>query len=520
VRLARSYRNNLAHALRERALLLAMRGRPGRARRCLDESLASAERLGMREEAARSRLARGRIGLLEGWAGAEEDIAAAERALQAMESELAVGTAAARDPVAEQFGVLLETGRRFASARRREEVFAAAREGAAALLGGERCLILEVSGAKVEPATEGDRGSFSQAVVHHVVSEGTLLAVEEEEPLPSQSPARGCVRSALCAPIQVRDRIAACLYVRCPQPDRLFGEIEKGLAEFVVSLAGAALENAEGFAAVQAHSEGLARRVEELSQEVRDTNLRKAEFIGVLSHEFRNPLAAICNSVYVLGRVPPGAAQATQALAVLERQVHQLRRLTDDLLDVARISRGKVRLLREVLELKELVRRTAEDQRQIFTNRGVELEVVDDDDEPLHVNADPTRLAQVVGNLLQNAAKFTPPGGRTTLSLERTDEDQVAITVRDTGTGIEPALLQRLFEPFVQAEETLARSTGGLGLGLALVKELIELHGGSVSAFSEGAGKGATFVVRLPIEQEEVSMLSIERPLCRSQDLG
>jgi signal transduction histidine kinase/tetratricopeptide (TPR) repeat protein len=520
VRLARSYRNNLAHALRERALLLAMRGRPGKARRCLDESLASAERLGMGEEAARSRLARGRIGLLEGWAGAEEDIASAERTLQAMESELAVGTAAARDPVAEQFGVLLETGRRLASARRREEVFAAAREGAAALLGEERCLILEVSGAKVEPATEGDRGDFSQAVVRHVVSEGKLLAVEGEEPLPSQSPALGSVRSALCAPIQVRDRIAACLYVRRPRPDRLFGEIEKGLAEFVVSLAGAALENAEGFAAVQAHSEGLARRVEELSQEVRDTNLRKAEFIGVLSHEFRNPLAAICNSVYVLGRVPPGAAQATQALAVLERQVHQLRRLTDDLLDVARISRGKVRLLREVLELKELVRRTVEDQRQIFTNRGVELEVVDDDDEPLHVNADPTRLAQVVGNLLQNAAKFTPPGGRTTLSLERTDEDQVAITVRDTGTGIEPALLQRLFEPFVQAEETLARSTGGLGLGLALVKELIELHGGSVSAFSEGAGKGATFVVRLPIEQEEVSMLSIERPLCRSQDLG
>jgi signal transduction histidine kinase/tetratricopeptide (TPR) repeat protein len=499
VRLARSYRNNLAHALRERALLLAMRGRPGTARRCLDESLASAERLGMREEAARSRLARGRIGILAGWAGAEEDIAAAEQVLEAMESELAVGTAAARDPVAEQFGVLLETGRRLASARKRGEVFAAVREGAAALLGGERCLILEVSGAQVEPATEGDRGSFSQAVVHRVLSEGRLLALEEQV-LPSQSPVPGCMRSALCAPIQVRDRIAACLYVRRLQPDRLFGEVEKRVAELLVSLAGAALENAEGFATVHALSEGLGRRVEELVQELRDTDRRKAEFIGVLSHELRNPLAAICSSVYILGRAPPGAEQATQALAVLERQVHQLKRLTDDLLDVARITRGKVRLLREHLELKELVRRTVEDQRQIFTNRGVELKVVAGDDEPLHVNADPTRLAQVVGNLLQNAAKFTPPGGRTTLSLERTDEDQVAITVRDAGMGIEPALLQQLFEPFAQAEQTLSRSTGGLGLGLALVKELVELHGGSVSAFSEGAGKGATFVVRLPLD--------------------
>lgn len=350
VRLARSYRNNLAHALRERALLLAISGRPGTARRCLDESLASAERLGMREEVARSRLARGRIGLLAGWAGAEEDIAAAEQVLQAMERELAVGTTA-RDPVA-----------------------------------------------------------------------------------------------------------------------------------------------------VQAFSEGLGRRVEELVRELRDTDRRKAEFIGVLSHELRNPLAAICSSVYILRRAPPGAEQATQALAVLERQVRQLKRITDDLLDVARISRGKVRLLREHVELKELVRCTVEDQRQIFTNRGVELEVVADDDEPLHVNADPTRLAQVVGNLLQNAAKFTPPGGRTTLSLERTDEGEVAITVRDAGMGIEPALLQQLFEPFAQADQTLARSTGGLGLGLALVKELVELHGGSVSAFSEGAGKGATFVVRLPLD--------------------
>ncbi len=195
---------------------------------------------------------------------------------------------------------------------------------------------------------------------------------------------------------------------------------------------------------------------------------------------------------------------------MVERQVQQLKRITDDLLDVARISRGEIRLLRERLEIKELVRSTVEHQRQTFTRRGVELEVVAGDG-PLHVNADPARLAQVVGNLLQNAARFTPPGGRTTLSLERTDEDQVAITVRDTGTGIEPALLREVFEPFVQAEKLLARSTGGLGLGLALVKELVELHGGSVSAFSEGAGKGATFVVRLPLQQEEVSMLSAAR---------
>jgi two-component system CheB/CheR fusion protein len=250
----------------------------------------------------------------------------------------------------------------------------------------------------------------------------------------------------------------------------------------------------------------------ESEEKLREADVRKNEFLGVLSHELRNPLAPIRNSLYILGRTPPGSEQARRSLAVIERQVQQLARLTDDLLDVTRISRGKVRLQRERIDLSALVRRTAEDHRQLFVNEGIQLDVVVADD-PVWVHADPTRIGQVIGNLLHNSAKFTPPGGSATLSLDA-GEGLASITVRDSGVGIAPDVLTRLFEPFVQADSTLDRSTGGLGLGLALVKGLVELHGGSVSARSDGIGKGATFVVELALDRRRSARLSpvAERP--------
>jgi two-component system CheB/CheR fusion protein len=234
-----------------------------------------------------------------------------------------------------------------------------------------------------------------------------------------------------------------------------------------------------------------------MEEELKNVDRRKSEFLGVLSHELRNPLAPIRNSVHILRRAAPNGEQAGRALAVIERQVDQLARLTDDLLDVTRISRGKIRLQPEQSDLKALASRAAEDHRHLFASADVDLEVYTEG-EPAYVNADPARLSQMIGNLLQNAAKFTPRGGRTTLSVERAPDGFVTFAVRDTGEGIPPEVLAHLFEPFVQAEKTLDRSTGGLGLGLSLVKGLAELHGGTVTAFSEGSGKGATFVVRLP----------------------
>lgn len=236
-----------------------------------------------------------------------------------------------------------------------------------------------------------------------------------------------------------------------------------------------------------------------LLAELRDADRRKNEFLGMLSHELRNPLAPIRNSLFILGRAAPGGEQARRALAVIERQVQHTTRIVDDLLDVTRITRGKIRLQRERLDLGSLSRRAAEDHRALFERKGVELEVVVPDRE-VPVNADATRLAQLVGNLLLNAAKFTPAGGRTVLSVEQSDGEGV-IAVRDTGSGIEREVLPRLFQPFVQAESTLDRSTGGLGLGLALVKRLAELHGGRASVHSEGPGRGSAFTVRLPLER-------------------
>jgi PAS domain S-box-containing protein len=229
---------------------------------------------------------------------------------------------------------------------------------------------------------------------------------------------------------------------------------------------------------------------------LREADRRKSEFLGVLSHELRNPLAPILNGIHVLERVAPSSPEAGRAKASIRRQTEHLTRLVDDLLDVTRIGRGKIELRLADLDLAALARRTAEDYRALMQERGLEL-VVEVPPGFVTVNGDETRLAQILGNLLSNAAKFTPAGGRLTLSV-RPSGDAAVVQVHDTGAGIDPALLEAVFEPFTQAAQTLARTDGGLGLGLALVKGLAELHGGSVTAESDGPGRGTRFTVTLP----------------------
>jgi PAS domain S-box-containing protein len=256
------------------------------------------------------------------------------------------------------------------------------------------------------------------------------------------------------------------------------------------------------------------KQAERALQESRDalklSDERKSEFLGMLSHELRNPLAAIRNALYVMGRSPPGGDQAARSKAVVERQVQQLARLTDDLLDLTRISRGKIRLKPELLDLTDAVRSTVDDHRGLFDKVGVHFEAVTADG-PLPVSADPARVRQMIGNLLQNAAKFTPPGGHTTISVGRMDGFAL-VTIQDDGVGIPPEILPQLFEPFVQSERTLDRAVGGLGLGLTLVKGLAEQHGGDVSVQSAGVGKGATFVLRLPLERRRAPRLTPVTP--------
>jgi signal transduction histidine kinase len=235
-------------------------------------------------------------------------------------------------------------------------------------------------------------------------------------------------------------------------------------------------------------------------QQLEEADRRKDHFLAVLSHELRNPLTPVRNSLYVLDRAPPGSDKARRAREVMERQIDQLSHLVDDLLDVTRIARGKIHLQRRRIELNELASRTLEDHRFLFERSQLQVDL-EPWPGPVLVHADWNRIAQVLSNLLQNAAKFTPPGGRVKLAVEAdAPAGSAVLRVTDTGAGLAPEMLARLFEPFMQADETLDRSKGGLGLGLALVNGLVEQHGGTVAARSDGPGRGAELTVRLPLD--------------------
>lgn len=240
--------------------------------------------------------------------------------------------------------------------------------------------------------------------------------------------------------------------------------------------------------------------LESAKRQVEAADRRKDHFLAVLSHELRNPLMPVRNSLYVLDHVVPGGEQARRARDVIGRQIDQLSRLVDDLLDITRIGRGKIQLQRQRVELNGLVQRTLEDHMTLLEGGGIEVALTPAAEE-LFVDADANRVAQVLSNVLQNAAKFTPRGGRVSVTVGADEErGEAVVAVKDTGVGMDETLLRRVFEPFVQADATLDRSGGGLGLGLALAKGLIEQHGGSIGVRSDGPGRGSEFTVRLPLD--------------------
>jgi CheY-like chemotaxis protein len=214
----------------------------------------------------------------------------------------------------------------------------------------------------------------------------------------------------------------------------------------------------------------------------------------MLGHELRNPLSPIVTALQIMKLQGPAGSE--RARTVIERQVNHLIRLVDDLLDVSRIARGKVALKKEQVELADIVTKAVEMVSPLLEQRAHTL-IVDVPRNGLLLNGDPTRLSQVVSNLLTNAAKYTPAAGRITLHAQAS-EGEVVLRVRDTGIGIAPEVLPRIFDLFVQERQAIDRSQGGLGLGLAIVHNLIECHGGTVAVRSEGIGRGSEFVVRLP----------------------
>jgi signal transduction histidine kinase/CheY-like chemotaxis protein len=271
-----------------------------------------------------------------------------------------------------------------------------------------------------------------------------------------------------------------------------------GVLTFATAESGRTYTGADLALAVDlAHRAAVAVENTQLYQALRDADRRKDEFLATLAHELRNPLAPIRNALQILKMPRVDAATVGRSREMMERQLEQLVRLVDDLLDVSRVMRGKIELRRERVELASVVARAVETVQPLVDAQGHELSVRMAS-ESLPLDGDPVRLAQVVGNLLTNAAKYTEPGGHIWLTAER-DEDVAVLRVRDDGIGIAPAMLPRIFELFVQVDHASTKAQGGLGIGLTLVKNLVEMHNGTVEARSEGLGKGCEFVVKLPV---------------------
>ena len=251
----------------------------------------------------------------------------------------------------------------------------------------------------------------------------------------------------------------------------------------------------EGARVFGIHLDVTERRLAE--QALQEVNQRKDEFLAMLAHELRNPLAPIRNAAQILRMHGKGNTKLEWARSVIERQSRHLTRLVDDLLDVSRIVRGQISLEKGPIDLSDVVRNALETSRPLMRERKHQLTVTLAG-EPLPLDADLTRLSQVIANLLINAAKYTPEGGHIWLEADRVDND-VVLRVRDTGMGISSSLLPHIFELFTQGARTLDRAQGGLGIGLTLVKRIVDMHGGRVEAHSAGEGEGSEFIVRLPL---------------------
>jgi signal transduction histidine kinase/DNA-binding response OmpR family regulator len=340
----------------------------------------------------------------------------------------------------------------------------------------------ETVGAGGLSANQGPRDELHSAV-ERVLQSGKAELLDElavEFPPANSTPIdptpRQSLRSAVVLPLVARDRILGALTLgRRASQNRA---IDQDLAEDFAGRAAFALDNARLYRSIQ------------------ESDRRKNEFLAMLAHELRNPLAPIRNACQILRLLAPNQPELVSARDMIDRQVHHLVRLVDDLLDISRITRGKIQLRAEPVEVTSVLARALEVSRPLIEAREHQL-TVNEPPEPLWVRADPMRLAQVLANLLNNAAKYTEPGGHITVSAGREGEEAV-FRVRDTGMGIPPEMIGSIFDLFTQAERSLDRAQGGLGIGLTLVKRLVELHGGTVEAHSVGAGHGSEFVVRLP----------------------
>lgn len=304
--------------------------------------------------------------------------------------------------------------------------------------------------------------------------------------------------------LQALERVVSDLASRCAAAaPELAGQAQQVIAAFRQTLH-----------EMHDHERELRRKAERVAR----ADHRRNEFIALLSHELRNPLAAITNATHVLDRIGAQTTRAVNLRTMIVRQAQHLRRMVDDLLDVANLSRGKVRLRKKTVELNALVHRAVEAVKPLIEERGHRFDLALPP-EPVWLRADPARLEHALVNLLNNASKYTEPGGRVWLTVQPSG-DRATVKVKDSGVGIRPELLPHVFDRPTALEEDQSRLQAGLGIGLMLVRRLVELHGGSVAAHSDGEGQGSEFTITLPILSSEAARKTpvsqaVDRPVGR-----
>ena len=511
IRSGKICRNDLPRALRESAILSAMRGKFRRARTQFDQSLSVAEQQEARFESSETLRYRGQIGQQAGWPDWSQDLAEANRIRSTLTNETLTShfsTAAARElgslSLADRFDTLLETGRRIASALSEAKIYEQAHAAMLRLLRGESCLLFEIDPGNPHENPRlligSDNMIFDRNMLQASLQLRRAVAFDEELPDDATGAEGNSTRSAISVPIQVRGRTTACLYVTNSHVRGLFGSDEERLADFVATIAGAALENAEGFHKLEVLNATLEQRVAERTAAADAANEAKSRFLATMSHEIRTPMNGIMGMTELTLRTPL-SDQQRNCLNVVRQSGDALLTLLNDILDLSKIEAGKMEL--EVIDYdpSQVVADSARLMGVFAAQKRIELVCRVAPQVPRQLRGDPCRLRQVIVNLIGNAIKFTEAGEvfLDMVTEQGTDgQHQLHVLVRDTGPGIPRDKQTVIFESFSQSDSSTTRRYGGTGLGLAISAQLVDLMAGHMWLDSE-VGHGSTFHFAIPI---------------------